>query len=113
MKKFLLSTVLAACTIVGAQFIGTSSAFAADYWCGTNSEGNQLYLVTESVRGGSDWVNCNVKFVDDDGNLVYTKHYEFSSKGTRWYYFVGNHGVYVAPGSLMYHVLIAAQEYDD
>lgn len=111
MKKFLLSTVLAACTIVGAQFIGTSSAVAADYWCGTNSEGNQLYLVTESVRGGDGWVNCNVKFVDD-GNLVYTKYYEFSSKGTRWYYFVGNHGVYVAPGSLMYRVLIAAQEYE-
>ena len=113
MKKFLLSTVLAACTIVGSQFIGTSSAFAADYWCGTNSDGNQLYLVTESVRGGDGWVNCNVKFVDDDGNLVYTKPYEFWSKGTRWYYTVREHGVYVQPGTLLYHILTVAQEYDD
>ena len=116
MRHFLLSMALAACTVVGAQFIGTSSAVADDVWY-ANDGGYQMYIVSDSVRSGVDWLNCSVKYVDEDGVLAYIKNYKFFAKGygpnEKWYYQVGNHGVYMPPGSFMFNLMIRATNCND
>lgn len=110
MKKFLLSMLLVASTVIGSQFIGTSAASAQDIWAAETSNGYEVYVISESVHGNSGNIFCRTKYVYN-GQLAYTKNFEFASKGNRWYEIVNNHGTYITPGTVAYNIMSVAAEY--
>ena len=83
MKKFLSVMFLIAVFVIGQN----NSAEAGDVYIGSYLDGNEVYLMTETVQkipAGGGCYKCTVK-VDIDGTFVQVD-YDFFCEPDGWYY---------------------------
>lgn len=102
--------VLAAATVVGAQFVSTPAASAQDVWAASSSKGYEYYVISESVHGQWGHFYCEVKTVYN-GRLQYTTRDEFAYDSWGWYYVIDHKRTYISPGSIMYSIMETARHY--